>query len=302
MAEPFSDADNGRFHSGERAVQRRAGATAAADKLSRVIQPYVAPDFRDYLEAQPVVVVGAADDNGRMWVTMLAGPQGLVTIDDWHTVRIAAQPAADDALSGALRPTRSIGLLFIDFATRTRFRINGEIERASESDLTIRVCEAYANCPKYIQPRRLRPHPRGVAPRGTGVLGVSALSAGQREAIQRADTFFIGTRHADAGADVSHRGGEAGFIAVADEGRSLQIPDYRGNNLFQTLGNLEQDSRTGLLFADFATGSMLQLSGTAQVDWDAQHAGRFPGAQRVLEFRVDWAAELPDSLAISAEA
>ena len=58
------------------------------------------------------------------------------------------------------------------------------------------------------------------------------------------------------------------------DGSRLWWPDYPGNNLFNSFGNLAVDPEAALLFFDFDTGRTLQLSGTAEVDWDA--AGR-PG-------------------------
>ena len=87
-----------------------------------------------------------------------------------------------------------------------------------------------------------------------------------------ADTFFLGTTNPERGSDTSHRGGAPGFVRV--DGDRLWWPDYPGNNLFNSFGNLAVDPEAALLFFDFDTGRTLQLSGTAEVDWDA--AGR-PG-------------------------
>nr|HRD10520.1 pyridoxamine 5'-phosphate oxidase family protein [Mycobacterium sp.] len=85
--------------------------------------------------------------------------------------------------------------------------------------------------------------------------------------IESADTFFLGTTHPEAGNDASHRGGPAGFVRVTDE--RLWWPDYPGNNMFNSFGNLAVDPTAALLFVDFRTGDTLQLSGTATVDWAA---------------------------------
>ena len=53
----------------------------------------------------------------------------------------------------------------------------------------------------------------------------------------RGDVLFIATAHATRGADASHRGGNPGFIEVLD-GKTVRIPDYAGNSMFNTLGNL----------------------------------------------------------------
>jgi hypothetical protein len=66
---------------------------------------------------------------------------------------------------------------------------------------------------------------------------------------------------------------------------SLTIPDYLGNFLFNTLGNVERDRRAGLLFIDFARGDLVQLTGEAWIDWDAAEIAATAGVQRLLRIR-----------------
>jgi predicted pyridoxine 5'-phosphate oxidase superfamily flavin-nucleotide-binding protein len=92
--------------------------------------------------------------------------------------------------------------------------------------------------------------------------------------IREADTLFIATGHrgdgkdSTFGMDASHRGGEPGFVRVEGD-RLLVIPDYAGNNHFNTIGNLVMDPRAGLLFVDFESGGLLQLTGRTEIDWDS---------------------------------
>src|SRR6266487_5838449 len=101
--------------------------------------------------------------------------------------------------------------------------------------------------------------------------GVLDFSEAHRQWIERADTFFIGSVHEQAGMDCSHRGGNPGFVRVKDELRVV-FADYSGNNMFQTLGNLSLDSRAALIFLDFETGGTLQASGRAKIIWDEAFA------------------------------
>src|SRR5262249_24476065 len=86
------------------------------------------------------------------------------------------------------------------------------------------------------------------------------------------------------GVDVSHRGGRPGFVRLGSDGL-LTIPDYLGNFLFNTLGNVERDRRAGLLFVDFASGDLLQLTGQAWIDWDAPEIAATAGVHRLLRVR-----------------
>ena len=100
-------------------------------------------------------------------------------------------------------------------------------------------------------------------------LGPTAITVGQRELIESNDTFFIASAHPERGADASHRGGQPGFVEIDSSGRRVRFPDYSGNNMFQTLGNLTVDSHAGLLFLDWDSGDAIRLSGRAEIVWSA---------------------------------
>ncbi|KAK0358316.1 hypothetical protein LTR94_035916, partial [Friedmanniomyces endolithicus] len=85
--------------------------------------------------------------------------------------------------------------------------------------------------------------------------------------IGAADTFFVASyaeRDDRRQVDMSHRGGKPGFVRISDDGL-LTIPDFDGNLFFNTLGNILSNGKAGLLFADFATGDMVQMTGDAKV-------------------------------------
>ena len=190
---------------------------------------------------------------------------------------MATLPAEGDPLRHLPAP-QEVGLIVIDFALRRRLRINGTLARAGRDGLRVEVREAFGNCPQYIQARILRETP-GAARRAGPVQHGLALTEEDVALIRRSDTFLIGTTHPGRGADASHRGGPSGFVRV-ENGR-LWWPDYRGNNMFNTLGNLNLDPAAALLFPDFATGRTLHLSGRAALRWtspgspgDDGHTGR----------------------------
>lgn len=138
----------------------------------------------------------------------------------------------------------------------------------------------FANCPKYLQKRQ----PLGLAAEGVGVVRRGdALTPGQERAVRGADTFFIATTAAADGVDASHRGGFPGFVRVLSP-VELAWPDYAGNAMFLTLGNLAADPRAGLLFPDWESGSVLQLSGRAETEFGAD-------GERWVRFRVESAVE-----------
>ena len=111
------------------------------------------------------------------------------------------------------------------------------------------------------------------------------LAPAQVELIKKSDTFFIATAFKETGADASHRGGMPGFVQVLSPSL-LAWPDYDGNKMFQTLGNLRVNSAAGLLFLDFESGETLQVTGTTEILWDEEAIRHFPGAQRIIRFAI----------------
>lgn len=278
------------YHAGERAVQRRAGVEAMAQRVGLSIKDALPPAAQAFVREQPLVVVASTDAQGGVWASLLVGPPGFIEPLDDQTLRIDAAPFAGDPLTENIQAQGQVGLLLIDLATRRRMRVNGVATRQSNGQLVVQAQQVYANCPKYIQARNLAPAPDAQASLPTVQRG-ALLTPQQQQWIARADTFFIATAHPEHGADASHRGGNPGFVRVVDAG-TLLFPDYAGNTMFQTLGNLHSNPQAGLLFADFATGSLLQVSGTAEVRWDAAEAAAFAGAERLVRFVVTTVVEL----------
>ena len=273
------------FHDGERAVQRRAGVERAAAQVGRSILSFVPAEFGAFLSRQPFVVVASQDLPGRVWASLVGGGVGFARALDDRQILLAGMPAPEDPLEGALeRPQASIGVLAIEFGTRQRIRLNGAAQRTGDGIL-LTVAEAFGNCTKYIQRRLPAGQLNGSA--APTHRESAALDARQAALVRRADTFFIASAHPERGADASHRGGRPGFVEVANGGRRLTFPDYSGNRMFQTLGNLTINPRAGLLFLDWETGSTLQLTGQAQIVWDSQALRSRPGAERLVEITVD---------------
>lgn len=278
------------YHPGERSVQERAGVREMADRIGRSIGTTIPPAAWNFLRSQPLVVVGSVDAGRRVWASLVTGAPGLVQAIDKHTVRINARPAAGDPLGDNLVANNAVGLIAIEFATRRRMRLNGRAEVAEDGVITIHAEQVYSNCPKYIQARRWR----GRSPEVDSTPAVrrqSTLTQDQQRWIREADTFFIASHHPDGGTDASHRGGHPGFVHVLDD-HYLIWPDYSGNIMFQSLGNIAVNPQAGLLFIDFERGQTLQLTGRARIIWDQEHTAEFPGAERLVEFDVDEVVEI----------
>ena len=183
--------------------------------------------------------------------------------------------------------------LVIDLETRERMRLDGPAEVGQDGGILVHAHEVYFNCPKYIQARQVAgaDSAGASAVEAAEVTWAEVLAPGQRAWIAAADTFFIASAAPGGGADASHRGGNPGFVRVRDAA-TLEWPDYSGNMMFNTLGNITSNPNAGLLFLDFDRGDTLQLTGQATVVWEPERAAHFPGAQRVVEFRVEQAVQV----------
>jgi hypothetical protein len=265
MPEQRRVADVG-FHAGELAVQQQAGVGAQAGRLAGMLAPAgLDGGIARFLADRTFAALTGRDRDGRLWVAPLTGPAGFLNVTSPSTLGIGTRLPAGDPLRG-LPAGQQVGLVVVEFAARRRVRINGTLIQSGPGQLVIEAEQAYGNCPQYIQPRVLVPD--HLDPAGAGqVRHASALGPEDMELITAADTFFLGTTHPGRGSDASHRGGPPGFVRV--EGGQLWWPDYPGNNMFNSFGNLALDPEAALLFLDFATGRTLQLTGTAEVEWTA---------------------------------
>lgn len=276
------------YHEGELAVQRRAGVGRGRDAMYRSVMP---PRVRGFLAQQQLAILASIGSDGGLWASVRSGEPGFVTAIDQQTLRIGGYSHPEDRLTDNLAAHDQLGVLVIDLGTRSRLRVNGTAILQSDGAILLSSKQIYGNCQQYIQARTIV----GTREAATPVARVSErLDMRQQSRIAGADTFFIATAHPRMGADASHRGGLPGFVRIESEKR-IVFPDYRGNRMFNTLGNLESNPRAGLLFPDFATGGALQLTGRAAVLWDHRRLAEFPGAQRLVAFDIERVVELTEA-------
>jgi hypothetical protein len=272
-------ARRGPYHAGELEVQRRAGVQEEAGRVGRIVSPTLTGSVARLMAAHRLAVAASLDEDSRVWASLLTGPAGFLHPVDARLMLVESHPRPTDPLARNLQVRSELGLLAIDLATRRRLRFNGRALHDAERGIFLAVEQVYGNCPKYIQARHLDLEGAGLdaAPPERS----SALNARQQAFIAAADTLFIASFHPDGGPDASHRGGAPGFVRPLDA-RTLAFGDYPGNNMYNTLGNLAAQPRAGLLFLDFESGTTLQLTGAARLDWDPGMVAAFRGAQGVV--------------------
>jgi ferredoxin-NADP reductase/MOSC domain-containing protein YiiM/predicted pyridoxine 5'-phosphate oxidase superfamily flavin-nucleotide-binding protein len=291
------------FHRGEKEIQSRLGIEEKMGELGRrMIHDQMPEQNQAFFSRLPLLIVGTIDATCRPWASALTGEPGFVRAAGSDALNVTARPTYGDPLGESLADGTDIGALGIDFESRRRNRVNGKVNHKGPDGFQIQVVQSFGNCPKYIQARQPT---LGVEIENTGekrpVHRGGALTKDQAAIVARADTLFIASQFSEDaadwshGVDVSHRGGKPGFALVAHE-TLLLLPDYSGNCMFNTLGNIAINPKCGLLFIDFDTGDTLQLTGEAETLWEPAHTRRFPGAKRVLAFTVEESLQIERAL------
>ena len=201
--------------------------------------------------------------------------------------RKSCHVAAGDPLWKNLDNDPRLGILLIELASRRRLRINGNARPSADGDCLIEVERAYANCPKYIQRRRLEITDTATANAPLPYRQGRQLNITQHAWIAHADTFFVASAHPGQGVDASHRGGHPGFVKVVNPHR-LRNPHFVGNNMFNSLGNFARYPHAGLVFIDFERDRILQLSGRPELLWDEpDEPSETGGTARYWELEVE---------------
>lgn len=126
---------------------------------------------------------------------------------------------------------------------------------------------------------------RRIADRLEQVTLHTTLTDDDRAFIEGCAMFFLATADAEGAPDCSYKGGTPGFVRVVDED-IVAFPDYDGNGMFRSLGNILVNPRVALLFVDFMQPNRLRVHGHATVHDDALLT-LYPGARLIVRVQVE---------------
>lgn len=126
---------------------------------------------------------------------------------------------------------------------------------------------------------------RALADRIDTLLVSDTISAGDREFIEARDMFFLATADAEGRPTCSYKGGEPGFVRVLDE-RMLAFPNYDGNGMYFSTGNILLNPHVGMLFIDFERGHRMRLEGDATIDAGDPLLADYPEAQFIVRVQA----------------
>ncbi|KAM7199631.1 hypothetical protein V8F33_004283 [Rhypophila sp. PSN 637] len=280
----------------------------------------------------PIVALGTLDQEGNIWTTLWGGEKGFarpvarnvlalqsllsVKGDPFLGALLQLDENNNALKGGVIKPAgegKMMSGLSVDLETRDRVKLagrvlvasldnnSGESERAAvrEIQLAMVVDEGLGNCPKYMNRKEIHAHVPN--PTVIGLKGGLKLTNQALDLIEQADMMFMSTTNGKT-MDTNIRGGPAGFIRVLrnqdgdDGGVILVYPEYSGNQLYQSIGNLQVDNRIGVVIPDFETSDVLYLTGETELLVGSKAAAVMPHAKVVVKIKVKEAGFVKDGL------
>ncbi|KAJ5168679.1 Riboflavin synthase-like beta-barrel [Penicillium canariense] len=302
------------------------------DKMHRLLRvpeqdnptaPYLTVGAQALVQSCPLVAVGTVDSEGRPWSSLWGGQAGFAGPVAQSMIGLRAQvdgkydpvvqallghPHVKEADELFSRNTGNmVSALAIDLESRRRVKLFGRMVGGSldggdmgEAQLVVKIEESMGNCPKYLNRKHIvpeRPSPKLISE--SAQLHPAAL-----DLLSRADTIFVSSSHGTASMDTNIRGGPPGFVRVeANEanGAVLVYPEYSGNRLYQTLGNLQTTPLAGYVIPDFETGDVLYITGHAEVLVGREAAAVLPRSNLAIRVIVAQAIFVKNGLAFRGQ-
>ncbi|PIG89469.1 oxidoreductase FAD-binding protein [Aspergillus arachidicola] len=266
----------------------------------------------------PLLAIGAVDREGRPWSTLWGGEVGFAKPTSQSKIEIRTpvdskhDPLADILLHNSSGESgQLVSALVVDLATRKRAKlfgrkITGSIQvdeenhidssRVGFAHLLVQIEASLGNCPKYINIRNITP----ALPTPRLISESPQLPSSALKLLDHADTLFISSRHGDVDMDTNIRGGPPGFVRVISNepnGAVFAYPEYSGNRLYQTLGNLQTTPLAGFVFPNFETGDALYVTGQTEVLVGKEAAALLPRSNLAVKVAVTAARYVEQSLA-----
>lgn len=144
------------------------------------------------------------------------------------------------------------------------------------------MSKLYEECHRQLHDRF---DTRRLADRMEGTLVHDVLTPDEQAYIAERDMFFLATVDARGHVNCGYRGGDPGFVRAVDE-RTIAFPNYDGNGMYLSMGNVLDASEVGILFIDFENRKRMRYNGTATIDFDDPLKAEFPEAQFVVRVKA----------------
>ncbi|KAI9702909.1 MAG: hypothetical protein M1836_008123 [Candelina mexicana] len=301
------------FHNGERKMHEILHLPPSENPTS----PFLTPSAAYMLQRAPLLALGTLDAQGRPWTTVWGGDigfsrpvgqsvVGISTLVDTKYDPVLESLLTEDENENVIPKEGSekmIGGLTIDLETRSRIKLYGKLIAATrrhydgeedgqrkstrgEAQLVVKIEQSLGNCPKYLNKKHIYPalpSPKLIS--NTPFLPTKGLTL-----LAKADCFFISSTNHTSDMDTNYRGGPPGFVRVLCndpvEGTILIYPEYSGNRLYQTLGNLQTTPLAGLVIPDFETGDVLYVTGKTEILIGKDSAALLPRSNLAVKLTI----------------
>ena len=237
------------YHAGQIEVQTEANTRPVADKLAHWVGP-----IAEFMAVADLVVLATPVDD-RLRFSALSGRPPLLDVVGPGSVALRA--SLPIAMPG---DSVRIGALAISLAQRRRARLNGQLN-IGDQDAVLDATETFTNCRKYVAPSVALEDATHVGPAARVAIRLDdpAVAA----ILARAETAFLASVSPDGSPDVSHRGGPPGFLTLDAGAALLTWPEYVGDGMLKSAGNVRASGRVALLVVDLASGDAIELTGRA---------------------------------------
>ncbi|KAJ6095760.1 Riboflavin synthase-like beta-barrel [Penicillium sp. IBT 16267x] len=280
--------------------------------------PYLSTGAGDFLQRAPLIALGTIDAEGRPWSTLWGGQAGFAgpITDSIIGLRTLVDSKGDPVVKELLdNQNRSINEnvvpsegkmvsgLAIDLENRLRVKLFGRMMAGSLNDgnvalaqLVVNIEQSLGNCPKYMNKKHIVPAQSDP----TILSDTPQLTQAAIELLSRADMIFVSSAHGKTDMDTNHRGGPPGFVRVESNdprGAVLVYPEYSGNRLYQTLGNLQLNPRAGWVIPDFESGDVLYVTGNTQILIGKEAAEVLPRSNLAIRLTITAARYVQNGLA-----
>ncbi|WP_121626815.1 pyridoxamine 5'-phosphate oxidase family protein [Poseidonibacter antarcticus] len=249
------------FHEGEYHIQEIMGVRKSSDTLSSMIKDNIPPIASKFLKDLNFCIITISTKKDDLFTYTVYNHNNFIEIVNQSQISINLENHSYIPKEFYNIKNINIGMIGLNFEKAMRIRINGK-GKIKSNKLYLSIDEIYSNCPKHIKRRVLQ--------EDTKILENQTIQKGRKlneeiiNIISNIDTFFIATSHKEKGLDVSHKGGNKGFLKVL-ETNQLAFKDVPGNNLYNTIGNIYTNPNINIFFIDFKNYDTYHIKGIASI-------------------------------------
>jgi len=236
-----------KYHEGQRQVQTEANCIKVADSLADWVGPVA-----NYAMVADLIVLATLEQSQAFNFTVLSGPAPLITATTEGDDIILSFP---EQVLEKIPAGKLCGGIVINLAQARRSRIGGAFTATAE----LRCQTAFTNCRKYMAPSQSLGNSLNIGPATTETIALDDPLIG--EILSRAETSFLATTAPDGKPDVSHRGGQPGFLHYEPQTGEISWTEYLGDGMFVSSGNIRATGRFALLVLDIHSRDGLVFHG-----------------------------------------